>query len=43
VVRYSFPTVEELDEIVRPLFGAIEHRAPGYPWGECFPTLVMRA
>jgi SAM-dependent methyltransferase len=42
-VRYSFPTLEELDELAAPLFGTVERRLPGYPWGECFPSMVMQA
>ena len=41
-VRYSFPTASELGEITAPLFDVAERRVPAYPWGECFPSLVMR-
>jgi SAM-dependent methyltransferase len=42
-VRYGFPTVEELRTLATPHFGEIECHIPAYPWGECFPSLVMRA
>jgi SAM-dependent methyltransferase len=42
-VRYSFPTLEELRALGAESFGGVRHHLPAYPWGECFPSLVMRA
>jgi len=42
-IRYSFPTAEELGEIAAPLFDGVERHVPAYPWGECFPSMIMRA
>lgn len=42
LVRYSFPTLGELEAAAAPLFEVVERRVPDYPWGECFPTVVMR-
>jgi SAM-dependent methyltransferase len=41
-VRYSFPTAVELGRLAAPLFDVVQHHVPSYPWGECFPSLVMQ-
>jgi SAM-dependent methyltransferase len=41
-VRYSFPTLDELRALGAQIFSEVRYRVPDYPWGECFPSLVMR-
>jgi SAM-dependent methyltransferase len=39
---YTFPTLQELLALLGEFFPEISVRAPSYPLGERFPTLVMR-
>lgn len=42
-IHYSFPSSEELRELAAPWFDVIAFHLPDYAWGECFPSMVMRA
>jgi len=40
---YSFPTLDELREVLRVAFEEVSVTYPGYELGNCCPTMVMRA
>jgi SAM-dependent methyltransferase len=42
-VRFSFPDAAEVHELAAPHFDVLEFHVPDYEFGECFPSVVMRA
>jgi SAM-dependent methyltransferase len=40
---YSFPTLDELRQVLAPFFDEVSVSYPGYELGHCCPTVAMRA
>jgi SAM-dependent methyltransferase len=43
VMKYSFPTVEDLRRLAAPHFEVIACDIPAYEWGELFPRMILQA